>query len=59
MIRYWNGILFAILWTLVMIALAWPVSTAKAAILAVCGAMAGAAFHLMMGWFTERQTRGS
>jgi phosphate/sulfate permease len=59
MIRYWNGILFAILWTLAMTALAWPVSTAKAVILAVCGAMAGAAFHLMMEWWTERQTRGS
>ena len=60
MMGYGNAIVFAVLWTLVMMAWAWPVGPFQVVILTICGAMAGAAFHLMMEWWTERQShRGS
>jgi hypothetical protein len=59
MIRYWHGILFTILWTLGMMAWSWPLTTAHAVILTVCGVLAGAAFHVAMQRLAQRQTRGS
>jgi hypothetical protein len=57
MIRYWNGILFALLWTSIMMAWSWPLTPAHALILAVCGALTGVAFHLIMEWMRRRQSR--
>ena len=57
MIRYWNGILFTILWTIAMAAWSWPLTVAHAVILTVCGVLAGAAFHFAMQWWIARQTR--
>ena len=59
MMRYWDGIFFAVLWTLGMLLWAWPPALAQTVILAVCGALAGIAFHLMMRWWAKRQTRHS
>ena len=60
MLRYGNSIIFAVVWTLVVMALAWPVGPVRMILLTVCGMMAGASFHLMMDWWTERQSeRGS
>jgi hypothetical protein len=59
MIRYWNGILFTILWTLGMMVWSWPLTTAHAIILTVCGVLAGAAFHFAMQWIGQRQSRSS
>jgi hypothetical protein len=59
MIRYWNGILFAILWTLGMMIWSWPLTMAHAIILTVCGALAGAMFHVVMQWLAQRQSRSS
>jgi hypothetical protein len=56
MIRYWNGILFTILWTLGMMAWSWPLTTAHAIILTVCGVLAGAAFHVAMQRMARRQS---
>jgi hypothetical protein len=59
MTRYWNGIFFAILWTLGMMAWSWPLTTAHAIILTVCGALAGVAFHLIMRWWERQSRRGA
>jgi phosphate/sulfate permease len=56
MIRYWNGIFFTVLWTLGMMAWSWPLTTAHAIILAVCGALAGVAFHVVMQRMARRQS---
>jgi hypothetical protein len=55
--RYANGIIFAVLWTVGMTAWTWPVGTVQLVILTICGAMAGAAFHLMSEWWAERQSQ--
>lgn len=57
MIRYWNGICFAILWTLAMVLWSWPVAPAKAVILTVCGVLAGVAFHFLLQWWVRHQSR--
>jgi len=57
MVRYRDAIVFAALWTLAMIIWAWPVGIARAAIMTLCGAMAGASFQLMIEWWAERQSR--